>query len=95
MNWRLCLQTSGIFRFWPETAGSGASRTACSRNPGPEVGARVASPHGSILRPGEKSVADLDTRRQHRTFHLLIKPDILTCYQQFCRKASDRSSDWG
>jgi PRTRC genetic system ThiF family protein len=30
----------------------------------------------------QMSLADPQYRRQHRTFHLLIKPDILTCYQQ-------------
>jgi hypothetical protein len=29
----------------------------------------------------QMSLADPQYRRQHRTFHLLIKPDILTCYQ--------------
>src|SRR5215471_3958860 len=48
----------------------------------PWTGARVASPQCSILRPGESSLADLDTPGQLRTIHLLIKPDILTCYRQ-------------
>jgi len=48
----------------------------------PWNGARVASPQSSILRPGGSSVAELDTARQLRTIHLLIKPDILTCYRQ-------------
>ena len=46
------------------------------------TGARVASPQCSILRPGESSLAELDTLRQMRTIHLLIKADILTCYRQ-------------
>jgi len=48
----------------------------------PWDGARVASPQCSILRPGRESIAELDTARQQRTIHLLIKPDILTCYRQ-------------
>ena len=66
---------------WARTAGWGASYT-CSRSPGPWVGARVASPQRSILRPSEASLADSMLPDQHRTNHLLIKPDILTCYQQ-------------
>ena len=55
---------------------------ARSHNPGLvsalELRPRIALPSAQVVR----SLADLDTRRQHRTFHLLIKPDILTCYQQ-------------
>src|SRR3954452_2255930 len=47
----------------------------------PWDGARVASPQSSILRPGGESLAELDVAWQMRTIHLLIKPDILTCYQ--------------
>ena len=47
----------------------------------PWNGARVASPQSSILRPGGASLAELDHARQQRTTHLLVKPDILTCYQ--------------
>ena len=45
---------------------------------GPWVDARVASQQSSIPRPGDCSVA----ARWNRTFHLLIKPDNLTSYQQ-------------
>ena len=48
----------------------------------PWNGARVASPQRSILRPGESSLPELDAARQHRTIHLLIKPDKFTCYRQ-------------
>ena len=54
----------------------------------PWNGARVASPQSSILRPGGSSVAELDTAWQQRTIHLLIKPDILTCYRHFGHAAS-------
>jgi hypothetical protein len=47
----------------------------------PWDGARVASPQSSILRPGKESLAELDHAKQQRTIHLLIKPDILTCYR--------------
>lgn len=49
----------------------------------PRNGARVASPQSSTLRPGGASLAELDTARQYRTIHLLVRPDILTCYQHF------------
>src|SRR5579862_9945669 len=42
------------------------------------VGARVASLPGPIPRPGASSVAE----QENRTDHVLIKPDILTSYQQ-------------
>jgi hypothetical protein len=52
-----------------------------SVNPGPEpaleLRPRIAL--SSVQVSGR--VAELDAVRQHRTFHLLIKPDILTCYQ--------------
>jgi hypothetical protein len=70
---------------WARTAGSGAAQLLPQSRPW--VGARVASPQSSILRPGEESVAEPDAAVQHRTFHLLIKPDILTCYRHLC--------DWG
>ena len=53
-----------------------------SRSSGPgsalELRPRIALPSAT----GEKSLADLDAAKQHRTIHLLFKPDILTCYQQ-------------
>ena len=67
---------------WARTvAGSGAAQLLPQSRPW--VGARVASPHRSTLRPGEESVAEPDAAVQHRTNHLLFKPDILTCYQQY------------
>ena len=36
----------------------------------------------------EMSLADPRSRRQHRTFHLLIKPDVLTCYQQALKRST-------
>ena len=52
-----------------------------SRSSGPgsalELRPRIALPSAT----GEKSLADLDAAKQHRTIHLLFKPDILTCYQ--------------
>src|SRR5580704_6832433 len=62
----------------------------------PWDGARVASPQSSILRPGRESLAELDTARQQRTIHLLIKPDILTCYRQrgkTCTQKLHRTQD--
>src|SRR5262245_35647689 len=53
----------------------------------PWDGARVASPQRSTLRPGRVSLAELDAARQYRTIHLLIKPDILTCYRHVSRSA--------
>jgi hypothetical protein len=47
----------------------------------PRNGARVASPQSSTLRPGGSSLAELDAARQQRTIHLLVRPDILTCYR--------------
>src|SRR5690242_13342059 len=64
---------------WARTAGSGAAQLLPQSRPW--VGARVASPHCSVLRPSEESVAEPDAAVQHWTNHLLIKPDILTCYQ--------------
>jgi hypothetical protein len=64
---------------WARTAGSGAALLLPQS--WPWVGARVASPQRSILRPGEESVAEPDAAVQHRTNHLLFKPDNLTCYQ--------------
>ena len=46
-------------------------------NSGAWVDARVASQQRSIPRPGDCSLA----AERNRTFHLLIKPDNLTCYQ--------------
>jgi hypothetical protein len=67
---------------WARTVCWKGKQLHCSLQFRPWVGARVASPHGSTLRPGEGSVAEPDAAVQHRTNHLLIKPDILTCYQQ-------------
>src|SRR3954467_7119254 len=64
---------------WARTAGSGAA--ALLPQSRPWVGARVASPHCSTLRPGEGKRSGTDAAVQNRTFHLLFKPDILTCYR--------------
>ena len=69
------------FNAFGQSCWTGASPFNLPPQPWPKVGARVVSPHCSTLRLGEWSLADLDTRRQHRTFHLLIEPDILTCCQ--------------
>jgi hypothetical protein len=66
----------------PRIAGSGASlSSACSRNPGPESALELlpssALPSAQAFKAYPK-IAALD----NRTFHLLFKPDILTCYQQ-------------
>jgi hypothetical protein len=45
------------------------------------IGARVASRIALPSTIGEKSLAELDAAKQHRTIHLLSNPDILTCYQ--------------
>src|SRR5262249_3837157 len=47
------------------------------RHSGAWVDARVASLRCPIPRPGDCSLA----AERNRTFHLLIKPDNLTCYQ--------------
>jgi hypothetical protein len=53
----------------------------CPRSSGPgsalELRPRIALSSAA----GEKSIAELDAAKQHRTIHLLFKPDILTCYQ--------------
>jgi hypothetical protein len=73
---------------WARTVCWKGKQLHCSLQFRPWVGARVASPHGSTLRPGEGSVAEPDAAVQHRTNHLLIKPDILTCYQHRCSISS-------
>jgi hypothetical protein len=37
----------------------------------------------------DMSLADSRSRRQYRTFHLLSKPDILTCYQHDVSQSID------
>ena len=66
---------------WARTAGSGAAFTAPAV---PALGRRSSCVPAVALSSatGVKSLAELDAARQHRTFHLLIKPDILTCYRQ-------------
>jgi hypothetical protein len=57
---------------------NGLAEEGQSRRPahsGAWVDARVASQRCSIPRPGEHSLAV----GRNRTFHLLIKPDNLTC----------------
>jgi hypothetical protein len=65
-------------------AGSGASRClACSRNPGPESALELLP--SSVLSSAQAFKAYPNNRAlENRTFHLLFKPDILTCYQHGC-----------
>lgn len=57
------------------------SSSACSRNPGPESALELlpssALPSAQVFKAYLK-IAVLE----NRTFHLLFKPDILTCYEQ-------------
>ena len=56
--------------------------SACSRNPGPETALELlpssALSSAQVFKAYPKIAA-----LENRTFHLLFKPDILTCYQQF------------
>jgi hypothetical protein len=88
-SWRLHCTLICRRRLWPELLDGGASPCGVAPAVLPQVGARVAAPHRSTLRLAVRSLADLDTRRQHRTFHLLIKPDILTCYKHKVRSKAD------
>ena len=57
----------------------------------PALSRRSSCVPASLYPPlSEESLAEFDTARQHRTFHLLIKPDILTCYQQ---RGTERALD--
>jgi hypothetical protein len=80
IQWRRCLQPSGIYRFWPGLFGSGSEPAARSHNPGPEPALELRPRIALSSAQVQVRLADLDASRQHRTFHLLIKPDILTCY---------------
>src|SRR5947209_20130636 len=67
-------------------AGPRASHaSACSHNPGPESALELlpssALPSAQVFKAYSKIVA-----LENRTFHLLFKPDILTCYQQDARR---------
>jgi hypothetical protein len=63
-------------------AGLRANRAStCSHNPGPESALELlpssALPSAQVFTAYPKIVA-----LENRTFHLLFKPDILTCYEQ-------------
>jgi hypothetical protein len=63
-------------------AGSRASRaSACSHNPGPESALELLP--SSALSSAQVFIAYPEIAAlENRIFHLLFKPDILTCYQQ-------------
>lgn len=68
-------------------AGSRASRaSACSHNPGPESALELlpssALPSAQVVKAYPKTVA-----LENRTFHLLFKPDILTCDEHIMRRS--------
>src|SRR5947209_18466255 len=73
-------------------AGPRASHaSACSHNPGPESALELlpssALPSAQAFKAYPK-IAALEIR----TFHLLFKPDILTCYEQEIRRGSNANS---
>ena len=67
------------------TAREQVEPSACSRNPGPESALELlpssALPSTQVFKAYPKIAA-----LENRTFHLLFKPDILTCYQHGLRK---------
>src|SRR5947209_16976596 len=71
-------------------AGPRASHaSACSHNPGPESALELlpssALPSAQVFKAYSKIVA-----LENRTFHLLFKPDILTCYQHLRARRAHR-----
>ena len=60
LNWRLCLQTSGIYRFGPELLDR-EQVTACSRSPGPEPALELRPRRALSSAQVRQSLAELDT----------------------------------
>jgi hypothetical protein len=69
------------FRFGPGLLDREQARLAPSI-PAPGRQLRLLPSSALSSATGDPTIADLTCGWQHRTIHLLIKPDILTCYQQ-------------
>ena len=79
LGWRLCLQTSGIFAFLPSHVGgksrSGALRAAPAHGLAPQS---ALGSHPCVALSSAAVIVRL-AQNVNRTFHVLIKPDKLTC----------------